>query len=66
MSFKQILASLTTSPVQRFGYSTHNGRIAKGLDADLVVLGADPARNITAFANVRYTIRGGEIIYAEK
>jgi imidazolonepropionase-like amidohydrolase len=66
MSFQQILASLTTNPAQRFGYSTHSGRIAKGMDADLVVLGADPSQNTSAFSKVRYTIRGGEVIYAEK
>jgi imidazolonepropionase-like amidohydrolase len=66
MSFQDILASLTTNPAQRFGYATHSGRIAKGLDADLVVLSADPAQNTSAFSKVRYTIRGGEIIYAEK
>jgi imidazolonepropionase-like amidohydrolase len=66
MSFQQILASLTTSPAQRFGYSTHSGRIANGYDADLVVLRADPAQSTSAFSKVRYTIRGGEVIYAEK
>jgi imidazolonepropionase-like amidohydrolase len=66
MSFQEILASLTTNPAQRFGYSTHSGRVAKGFDADLVVLRADPAQNTSAFSKVRYTIRGGEVIYAEK
>ena len=66
MSFQDILASLTTNPAQRFGFSTHCGRIAKGLDADLVILGGDPAQSDFSFANVRYTIRGGEVIYAEK
>ena len=66
MSFQEILASLTTNPAQRFGDSTHSGRIAKGFDADLVVLSADPAQDISAFSKVRYTIRDGEIIYAEK
>lgn len=66
MTFQQILASLTNNPAQRFGYSTHSGRIAKGMDADLVVLSADPAQNISAFSKVRYTIRNGHIIYAEK
>jgi imidazolonepropionase-like amidohydrolase len=66
MSFQGILASLTTNPAQRFGYATHSGRIAKGMDADLVVLSADPAQNTSAFSKVRYTIRGGDIIYAEK
>lgn len=66
MSFQEILASLTTNPAQRFGYATRSGRIAKGLDADLVVLRDDPAQNTSAFSKVRYTIRGGEVIYAEK
>jgi imidazolonepropionase-like amidohydrolase len=66
MSFQQILASLTTNPAQRFGYSTHSGRIAKGFDADLVILDADPAQDTSAFSKVHCTIRHGEIIYAEK
>lgn len=65
MSFQEILASLTTNPAQRFGYSAQSGRIAKGFDADLVVLRADPAQDISAFSKVRYTIRGGEVLYAK-
>jgi imidazolonepropionase-like amidohydrolase len=66
VSFQQILASLTTNPAERFGYSTHSGHIAKGMDGDLVVLSADPARDATAFSKVRYTIRGGKVIYSGK
>jgi len=36
------------------------------MDADLVVLRADPAQDATAFSRVRYTIRGGNVIYSEK
>jgi imidazolonepropionase-like amidohydrolase len=66
MDFKQILGSLTTNPAERFGYATHSGRIANGMDADLVVLRADPALDATAFSKVHCTIRGGEVIYWEK
>ncbi len=66
MSFPDILASLTVNPAQRFGYATHSGRIAKGFDADLVVLNADPAQNIQSFSDVRYTIRSGKLIYTAK
>jgi imidazolonepropionase-like amidohydrolase len=66
MSFQMILASLTTNPAQRFGSSTHSGRIAKGMDGDLVVLRADPAQDAAAFSKVRDTIRGGKVIYSEK
>lgn len=66
MTFQQILAALTTNPAQRFGYAVYKGRIAKGLDGDLAVLSADPARHATAFSKVRYTIRSGNVIYSEK
>jgi imidazolonepropionase-like amidohydrolase len=66
MTFQDILASLTVNPAQRFGYGAHSGQIATGLDADLVVLGADPAQKISAFSQVRYTIRSGRVIYREK
>jgi imidazolonepropionase-like amidohydrolase len=66
MSYKQILASLTTNPARKFGDSGHTGRIAKNMKADLVVLDADPAQDVTAFSKVRYTIRNGEFLYEQK
>jgi imidazolonepropionase-like amidohydrolase len=66
MTFPQILASLTTNPAQRFGFASHAGRIAKGMDADLVILSGDPAADVTAFSKVRYTIREGKVLYSEK
>jgi imidazolonepropionase-like amidohydrolase len=63
MSFRQILASLTTAPAERFGMSTQVGRIAPGLQADMVVLQGDPAKDIRALTNVRYTLRAGKVIY---
>ena len=63
MSFRQILASLTTAPAERFGESKQLGRIAAGLQADLVVLKDDPSKNIRALAAVQYTLRAGKIIY---
>jgi imidazolonepropionase-like amidohydrolase len=53
MSFREILASLTTAPAERFGGT---GRIAKGLSADLVVFEDHPSA-------VRYTIRGGKVVF---
>jgi imidazolonepropionase-like amidohydrolase len=63
MSFRQILASMTTVPALRFGDSHRLGRIASGLSADLVVLSTDPAENVRAFGDVRSTIRDGKIIF---
>jgi imidazolonepropionase-like amidohydrolase len=63
MSFRPILASLTTEPAKRFGQSKRIGQVAEGFEADLVVLKNDPAKDIEALGDVQYTLRGGKIIY---
>jgi len=63
MTFRQILASLTTAPAERFGDANKLGRIAAGLHADLVVLNQDPSKNIRALTSVQYTMRAGNLIY---
>jgi len=63
LNHQDILASLTTSPAARYGFGDTSGRVAPGYDGDLVLLGNDPRDDITAFANVLTTIRGGKVIY---
>lgn len=65
MTFRQILASMTTAPAKRFGQSNELGRIEPGLAADLVVLNQDPSQDVRAFGDVRYTLREGKIIYRQ-
>jgi imidazolonepropionase-like amidohydrolase len=63
MGYRDILAALTTVPANRHGAGTYSGKIAEGFDADIVVLNADPAKDIAAFANVQYVFRTGRLIY---
>ncbi len=63
LDWRQILASLTIAPAERFEEASQRGRIAPGMDADLVVLAADPAEDVSAFTEVRYTLRAGRIVY---
>ena len=63
LTWGDILASLTANPAARFGETPRRGRIAAGMDADLVVLGRDPAADARAFADVRRTIRSGHQLY---
>lgn len=63
MSFRQILASLTTAPAERFGASEQLGRIASGFVADITVLRGDPSKDIRALVTVQYTLRDGQLIY---
>jgi imidazolonepropionase-like amidohydrolase len=63
LSFKDVLAMLTTAPVARLGLKDE-GRIAAGQRGDLTILSADPSsQNLSAFTQVRYTIRGGRVIF---
>jgi len=55
----QILASLTTAPAARWKESMRRGRVAPRLDADLVVLTADPASDVRNFASARCVFRAG-------
>jgi imidazolonepropionase-like amidohydrolase len=64
MSYRQILASLTTAPAERFGAVRQLGRIASGFDADITVLRRDPSKDIRALATVQYTLRDGRLIYS--
>ena len=58
-----ILASLTTAPAERWKESARRGRIQPGMDADIVVLAADPAEDVRNFSKVRCVFRGGRLIY---
>lgn len=63
MTFRDILASLTTTPAALFGEGKRLGRVATGFLADLVVVKGDPAKDIRALSDVRYTLRSGSVIY---
>lgn len=62
----QILASLTTAPAARWKAAGRRGRVRPGLDADLVVLGGDPAADVRRFADVRCTLRAGRELFVRE
>lgn len=64
LTYRDVIAMLTTAPAQRFHVADHEGRIAPGMNGDLTLLASDPASgDPSAFTKVRYTIRGGRILY---
>jgi imidazolonepropionase-like amidohydrolase len=65
LNFRQILAMLTTTPARRFGLGRRTGRIAVGMDADIVLLAGDPAADIHALDKVAYTLLKGRVIYTD-
>jgi imidazolonepropionase-like amidohydrolase len=58
-----ILRMLTTAPAERLGVAAQKGTIAVGKLADLVVLSADPANDVTNLSKVQTTIRSGRVIF---
>jgi len=64
--FPAILSSLTTTPARRFGFASRKGRIARGMDGDLVVLNGDPSADIGALSRVRQTKRGGVVTFGAR
>ena len=65
LSFREVLAMLTTAPAEEFRVAAHAGRIRVANDGDLTVIVADPsAGKMEDFARVLYTIRAGRVIFA--
>ncbi len=65
MSPDDILGALTASPARVFAHE-RQGQLARGYDADLVLVDDDPFRNIQAFTDVRLTYRAGQKIYERR
>jgi imidazolonepropionase-like amidohydrolase len=63
LQWSEILASLTTNPAARFGESSRRGRVAKGMDGDLVVTARDPAADVRALADVAAVVRAGRVVF---
>jgi imidazolonepropionase-like amidohydrolase len=62
--FRQVLAMLTTAPADLFHLSQREGKVMPGMRGDLTILSEDPASgHPEAFTKVRYTIRGGNVIW---
>jgi imidazolonepropionase-like amidohydrolase len=64
LGFREVLAMLTTAPVELFHLSRNEGKVMPGMRADLTILSEDPGSgNPEAFTAVRYVIRGGKVIW---
>jgi imidazolonepropionase-like amidohydrolase len=65
LSFAQVLATLTTAPAERFKVASRTGRIAVGMDADLVVFDGNPRADIRALARIRHVLHRGRLVYGD-
>ncbi len=63
LDWKSVLGMLTTNPAARMGVSESKGSVATGKLADLTILDADPADQLTNFARVRAVVRSGKLVW---
>jgi imidazolonepropionase-like amidohydrolase len=63
LDWKTVLAMLTTNPAARMGVSASKGTIAPGKLADLTILDADPATDLTNFSRVHAVVRSGKVVW---
>ena len=63
LDFKTVLGMLTTNPASRMGVSDSKGSVTAGKLADLTILDADPATDLTNFSRVRAVIRSGKLVW---
>jgi imidazolonepropionase-like amidohydrolase len=62
--FRDVLAMLTTAPVELFHLSQREGKVIPRMRGDLTILSENPASgHPDAFTKVRYTIRGGSVVW---
>jgi imidazolonepropionase-like amidohydrolase len=63
LDFKTVLAMLTTNPAGRMGVSESKGIVTAGKLADLTILDADPASDLTNFSRVHAVVRSGKLVW---
>jgi imidazolonepropionase-like amidohydrolase len=63
LSARDVLRTLTVAPATRFHVTADKGTVEVGKMADLVILDADPEKDLSTLAHPRTTIRGGKVLF---
>jgi imidazolonepropionase-like amidohydrolase len=63
MDWREILASMTTTPARRLGEGGKRGKIAPGQAADIVLLSADPALDYRNLGAVDRVLKQGRLVF---
>ena len=59
MTPMQVIVASTATASHAMGVDKVTGTIEKGKDADLLILAADPSKDVTNFRKIRYVVRAG-------
>jgi imidazolonepropionase-like amidohydrolase len=61
MTPMQVIVSSTAIASRAMGLDKQVGTVEKGKDADLVIVGGDPSKDVANFRKVRYVVRSGVV-----
>jgi len=61
MTPMQVIVASTATAARAMGIANVTGTIEKGKDADLVIVAADPSKDVANFRKIRYVVRGGVV-----
>lgn len=61
MTIYEALCAATCNPAEHMGISGQKGRILPGMDADLIVLSANPLEDVGNVREIRYVMQGTQI-----
>ena len=56
------LVSATSGAAEALGLADEVGRLAPGLQADIIAVATDPAHDVTALRDIRMVMQGGQIV----
>jgi imidazolonepropionase-like amidohydrolase len=57
----QAVLSATSLAAESLGLGSSLGRIAPGMEADIIAVEGNPAEDITALRRVRFVMKGGKV-----
>jgi imidazolonepropionase-like amidohydrolase len=60
----EAIKAITSKAAKLLEIDRRTGAIRRGLEADMVVLGADPLSSIEALKNIRMIINDGRVVYS--
>jgi len=66
LSALDLLRAATTAPAEFLGRTSRAGRVAVGMDADFLLLGADPVRDVANLSDVTAVVRAGHHLTREQ
>jgi imidazolonepropionase-like amidohydrolase len=61
MTPMQVIVSSTRVASRAMGMESRTGTLERGKDADLLILGADPSKDVANFRAIRYVVRAGVV-----